>query len=79
MFHPAPKLECGSQGTDQALTGFRLGSDACFRRIPLEQGRETRAGAVLTFLRGLREPLRAHTWGSGYIQGMWRNEGRRTW
>lgn len=37
--------------------GLRLGRDVCFRKIPLEQGRETRAGAVQKFRRDVSEPL----------------------
>lgn len=38
------ELGFGSQGTDQALMGFRLQSDACFRKILLEQGRRPEQG-----------------------------------
>lgn len=43
------ELDFVSQGTDWTLTSFRLESDVCLRKFPLQQGRETRAGIVLKF------------------------------
>lgn len=48
-FCPAMELDFVSQGTDWTLTSFRLESDVCLRKFPLQQVRETRAGIVLKF------------------------------
>lgn len=43
------ELDFVSWGTDWTLTSFRLESDVCLRKFPLQQGRETRAGIVPKF------------------------------